>query len=139
MNKIVKQDDVYVMVCENGEEFQGKMHLEKGKTWLVRFPKNNPAGREFFTQSKIDADIENNGEFIFETKTEHRVGIAAGGWKSRLTEDEKVELAELEQRIEEIKQVAMSRQTPKLDKNSAEGIEAQIAKLQEKLAKMRTE
>lgn len=139
MNKIVKENDVYTMVCENGEEFQGKMHLEKGKTWLVRFSKNNPAGREFFTQSKIDADIDNNGEFIFETKTEHRVGIAAGGWKSRLTEDEKVELAELEQRIEEIKQVAMNRQTPKLDKNSKEYIELQIAKYQAQLNALRAE
>ena len=139
MNKIVKENGVYTMVCENGEEFQGKMHLEKGKTWLVRFPKDNPAGREFFTQSKIDTDIDNNGEFIFETKTEHRVGIAAGGWKSRLTEDEKVELAELEQRIEEIKQVAMSRKTPKPEKNSKEYLELELAKIQAQLAKLKAE
>lgn len=136
MNKIVKENDVYVMVCENGEEFQGKMHLEKGKTWLVRFNKNNPSGREFFTQSKIDADIESNGEYVFDTKNEHRTGTS---WKAKLTEAEKSEIAQLEARYNEIKQVAMSRQTPKLDKNSKEYVEAQIAALQRKLEAMRAE
>lgn len=136
MNKIVKENGVYTMVCENGEEFQGKMHLEKGKTWLVRFPKNNPAGREFFTQSKIDADIESNGEYVFETKNEHRIGTS---WKAKLTEAEKNEIAQLEARYNEIKQAAMSRQTPKLDKNSREYIELQIAKYQAQLDALRAE
>lgn len=136
MNKIIKENDLYVMICENGEEFQGKMHLEKGKTWLVRFNKNNPSGREFFTQSKIDLDIENNGEYVFDTKVEHRSGTS---WKAKLTEAEKQEIAELEQRYNEIKEAAMSRQTPKVDKNSKEGIEAQIAALQKRLEAMRAE
>ena len=130
MNKIVKLGDKeYKMICEDGQEFQGKMHLEKGKTWLVKFPKDNPSGRQFFTQSLVDA----TGEYEFETKTEHRVGISTS-WRSRLTEDEKTRIAELEQEIESIKQEAMKRQPPKVDKNSAEYIMKQIEVMKANLA-----
>lgn len=134
MNKIIKEGEIYTMICEDGTEFQGKMHLEKGKTWYIHFAKNNPSGREFFNQTKVDAEIAENGEYAFDTKTEHRT---VGSWKSKLTEEEKEELQQLEERIEAIKTAAMSRQTPKVDKNSAEYVAAQIAKLQEKLAKLK--
>ena len=110
MNKIIKNEEGYVLVCETGEQFECKVIFDKktNKNY-VKLPTNNPSGRTFVVESIFD----NVNEYQFETKTEHRSGMS---WKSKLTEQEKDELKELEERIEEIKQTAMKRQTPKVTK-----------------------
>ena len=93
----------------------------------VKLPKENPSGRTYVRQIIVDKF----GCYEFEEKTEHRT-LEGGGWRNKLTDEEKVEIENLEKRIDEIKAIAMARPTEKLDKNSVEYIEREIAKLLKK-------
>lgn len=139
MNKVTKISQngeiKYILTCEDGQTFECKLWFEK-KTGVyhVMLPKDNPTGRTYIRESRFDT----TNEITFETKTEHRT-LGSTNWESRLTDDEKLELENCRTRIEELKQLGMSRKPEKLDSNSEEGILAQIAKLQTKLLKQRGE
>ena len=98
----------------------------------VKLPKDNPSGRTYIRQKKVDA-----GPVEFEQKTEFRTGLVGGGWRSKMTADEAKQVAEAEALIERIKKAASARKVEKVDPNSEEGIRAAIEKLQAKLAKLK--
>jgi len=132
MNKIVKTESGYVLHCETGETFDcTRWYEKKTDAWHVKLPAGNPSGRTYVRES----NFANSDIYEFETKTEHRTGLATGGWRAKMTADEAKQVAEAEALIASIKEAAMARVTEKVDPNSVEGLEAQIAKLQAKLAK----
>lgn len=108
-----------------------RWYEKKTNSWHVKLPKDNPTGRTYVRESLFV-----DGEYKFEDKTEHRTGLTAGGWRSKMTQEEARQVAEAERLIETIKTEAMKRVTPKLDPNSIEGIELMIKRLEEKRAKL---
>jgi len=54
-----------------------------------------------------------------------------------MTEDERIEVENLEKRLNEIKSLCKSRKVEKVDPNSEEGIMLQIEKLKLKLSKLK--
>lgn len=126
MNKIIKIDEQkWQITCENGEKIiAGEWFEAKTGKWHVKLPAGNPTGRTYIRVDKIPA----NG-LEFETKTEHREGM---GWREKLTEAEKIEMAKLEKRMAELKEAAMARVVSKeeqiLSKMSIEELMALIAK-----------
>lgn len=120
MNTLRKIDEQnYILECENGETYNGKLWFEK-KTgqYHVKLPMPNPTNRQYIRISKIGPD----GTYQFETKDPNTTrtikapsstklpGIPA--WQTYLTEDEKVELANLKHRLLELEEIGKSR-TPK--------------------------
>jgi hypothetical protein len=138
MNKITKlENGNYQLETENGNVYPCSRWFEKKtNSWHVKLTKegSEETGRTYIRESKIV-----NGIYEFETKTEHREGLSYGGWKSKLTEEEKVELETYEKGIERLKEIASKREVKKVDPNSEEGLMLAIAKYQAKLAKMRGE
>lgn len=134
MNKLIRNEQGnYIVECENGDRLACSRWFEKKtNAWHVKLPANNPTGRTYIRESLVPPE-----GYEFETKTEHRTGLSTGGWRSKLTEEEKAKLQSLELEIEAIKQLAMSRETPKLEKGSKEWLEAEIAKCQAKLEKLK--
>lgn len=135
MNRIEKlENGTYVLTCENGEEFICTRWYEKKKDyWHVCPPKKGVeiCGRSYIRESFFDK----SNVYEFETKTEHREGLGNGGWKSRLTEDEKAEYEALEARMEELKKLALSR--PAKELSEEEKLEREIAKKQKALEELR--
>jgi hypothetical protein len=135
MNRIERIDDKYILTTEDGSIYECKRWLENKpnkSVWHVVVPKEarDICGRTYIRESYFDdKDI-----YEFENKTEHRIGLGGGGWRSRLTEEETKRLEEAEKTIEELKKIGMERTPEKVDPNSEEGILLQIAKLQAKLA-----
>lgn len=132
MNKVTKlANGKYVLTCENGETFEcTRWYEKKTDAWHVKLPKDNPSGRTYIRESNFkDKDV-----YEFETKTEHREGMSYGGWKSKLTEEEKLEIEQIEKRYLEIKEAASKRV---VELTEEEKLLAQIAKLQERLNKVR--
>lgn len=119
----------------------GGTYAEKCTIWYekktdknhVKLPKDNPSGRTYIRQDKVDL-----GPVEFDQKTEFRTGLSSGGWKSKMTEDEAKQVADAEALIEAIKATASARTVEKLDPNSEEGIRLQIEKLKLKLSKVET-
>lgn len=136
MNKIIKNAmNNYVVIDENGNEALCKLWFEKKTSaYHVMLPKDHVSGRTYIRQAIVDEAINLNGEYAFDNKTEHRTGLATGGWKTKLTDEEKAELEKAEATIERIKAAAMARKVEKPEKGSVEDLEAQLAKLQAKLA-----
>lgn len=139
MNKIEKcENGSYILTTTDGQTFVCSRWFEKKTNkWYVTIPKNGQeiCGRQYISEKFFDeSDI-----YEFETKTEHRTGLASGGWRSKMTDEERKLVEEAEKTIESIKSICMTREVKKVDPNSEEGILAQIAKYQAKLAKMRGE
>lgn len=132
MNKIIKTENGYQLVTETGETFECSTWFEKKtNAWHIVVPKE---AREICGRTYIrEKYLENKDEYLFETKTEHREGMSYGGWKSRMTEEEKQQWLECEKLMETIKQNCMNRQPVEL--TETEKLEREIKKLQEKLAK----
>ena len=134
MNKIEKTERGYILTTYDGQEFVcSRWYEKKVEKWHVVVPKEarDLCGRTYIRESNFD----NSDTYTFETKTEHRTGLTGGGWRSKMTDEEKKMVEEAEATIERVKALCMTRETPKVDPNSEEGILAQIAKLQAKLAK----
>ena len=132
MNTIIKMNDEYILTLENGDNYYCKRWFEtKTDKWHVVVPKEarEICGRTYIRESYFD----NSDIYEFENKIEHRSGIGNGGWRARLTTEELAKLEEAERTIEELKKIGMERTPEKVDPNSIEGIEAQIAKLKAKL------
>lgn len=136
-NRIEKTERGYILTTYDGQEFVcSRWYEKKVEKWHVVVPKEarDLCGRTYIRESNFD----NSDIYEFETKTEHRTGLSGGGWRSKMTAEEAKMVQEAEETIERIKAICMTRETPKVDPNSEEGILAQIAKLQAKLAKYQT-
>lgn len=137
MNKIEKlENGSYILTTTDGQTFACSRWFEKKvERWHVVVPKEarDLCGRTYIRESYFD----NSNIYEFETKTEHRTGLVSGGWRAKMTEDEKKLVEEAEATIEQIKSICMSREVEKVDPNSEEGIMLAIAKLQAKLANKR--
>lgn len=137
-NRIEKTERGYILTTNDGQEFVcTRWYEKKVDKWHVVVPKEarEICGRTYIRESNFDdSDV-----YEFDTKTEHRTGLSGGGWRSKMTEEERKLVEEAESTIERIKSECMKREVEKVDPNSEEGILAQIAKMQAKLAKMRGE
>lgn len=138
MNRLTKlENGTYELTLENGKTFTCTRWLEKKpnkEMWHVIIPKGearDTCGRTYIRESYFD----NSDIYEFETKTEHREGMSTGGWKTRLTEEELKEYEEHERRMEELKQIALSRPVKELTEE--EKILKEMEKWQKKLAILR--
>lgn len=133
MNTIKKVgENKYILTCEDGSVFDCELWFEKKTNkYHVKLPKGNPSGRTYIRQSIVDGSKDQTYEF--ETKTTFRTGLTSGGWRSRLTEDEKIELKTYEEGIERLKKIGMSRKP--MTEN--EKLKSQISKLEEELRELR--
>lgn len=138
MNKVVFENGNYTLFTENGNVYPCSRWFEK-KTgqWHVKLSKEGQeeTGRTYIRESHF----EKSSVYEFETKTEHRSGLGSGGWRAKLTEEEKAELAAHEAAIERLREIASSRVVEKVDPNSEEGLILAIQRLQAKLAKKQGE
>lgn len=137
-NRIEKINGQYILTTEDNQEFVCSRWFEKKvEKWHVVVPKEarELCGRTYIRESNFD----NSDIYEFDTKTEHRTGLSGGGWRSKMTPEEAKMVEEAESTIERIKSECMKREVEKVDPNSEEGLMAQIAKIQAKLAKMRGE
>lgn len=128
--RVEKINDTYYLIDNNSDykEACTLWYEKKTDKFHVKLPKDNPSGRTYVRQEIVDE----KGYYEFDKKTEFRT-LSGGGWKNRMTDEEKTEYEQLEKRLDEIKEIAMSRPVPKVDKNSEEYIQSQINKLMEKL------
>ena len=129
-NRIEKRENGYILICEDGQEFDCRRWFEKKTSkWYICPDKDGVklCGRQYISEKFLD----NVDFYEFETKTEHREGLGNGGWKNRLTDDEKVEYESLEKRMNELKELALSRPVQELTEE--EKLLKQIEKLQKKL------
>lgn len=132
LNRIVKlENGNYQLETTSGNVYPCSRWFEKKTdSWHVKISKegSEECGRTYVRESKIV-----NGVYEFETKTEHREGLSGGGWRSRMTEEEKRLVEEAEKTIERIKSECMKRETPKVEKNTEEWYLQEIERLQKKL------
>lgn len=135
-NKIEKTENGYILTTTDGQTFVCSRWFEKKvERWHVVVPKEarDLCGRTYIRESYFD----NSDIYEFETKTEHRTGLTSGGWRTKMTDDERKLVEEAEATIERIKSLCMSREVEKVDPNSEEGILLQIERLRKKLEKTR--
>lgn len=135
MNTLQLQDDnTYLLTTTNGQTFICKRWFEKKiNAWQIKLP-DNPSGRKFVKESLVPSD----GIYAFEDKTSApRVLGSSGssGWKSKMTEDEKVKFEEAESIINSIKEDCMKRVGPA--KNTPEWYLQQIELMKEKLEQLK--
>lgn len=132
MNSIKKVENKYILTCEDGSIFDCELWYEKKTSkWYIKLPKGNPSGRTYITKTLVDNSKDQTYEF--QTKTEFRSGLSGGGWRNRLTDEEKQELKTYEEGIEKLKRIGMSRRP--LTEN--EKLKSQISKLEEELRELR--
>lgn len=139
MNRIEKcENGSYILTTTDGQTFICSRWFEKKTNkWYVTVPKNGQeiCGRQYISEKFFDeSDI-----YEFETKTEHRTGLTSGGWRSKMTDEERKLVEEAESTIERIKSICMTREVKKVDPNSKEGILLQIERLKKKLENKRGE
>ena len=136
-NIIIKNEEgKYILTTHDGQEFTcTRWYEKKVDKWHVLVPKEarDICGRTYIRESYFD----NSDIYEFETKTEHREGIGSGGWKARLTPEELEEYEAHEKRMEELKQIALSRPVKELTEE--EKIQAQIDRMMARLSKLRGE
>jgi hypothetical protein len=136
MNKIEKTENGYILTTIDGQTFVCSRWFEKKvERWHIVVPKEarDICGRTYIRESYFD----NSDIYEFETKTEHRTGLTSGGWRSKMTDDERKLVEEAESTIERIKSLCMTREVEKVDPNSEEGILLQIERLKKKLENKR--
>ena len=137
MNKIEKlEDGSYILTTADGQTFVCSRWFEnKTQKYHVVVPKpaRDLCGRTYIRESNFD----NTNIYEFETKTEHRTGLTSGGWRSKMTDDERKLVEDAEKTIERIKSLCMTREVKKVDPNSEEGIIAEIERLKKKLENKR--
>lgn len=105
MNKIYKVNNEFELVLDNGESVICKRWYEK-KTdkFYCKIPKEyvEICGREYISESKF---VDN----YFEFETTKKVHREIGGWKSKMTPEEKETVERCEKIIEDIKNECMKR------------------------------
>lgn len=135
-NIITKTEEGKYILTTDGQEFEcTRWYEKKVDKWHVLVPKEarELCGRTYIRESYFD----NSDIYEFETKTEHREGIGSRGWKARLTPEELEEYESHEKRMEELKQIALSRPIKELTEE--EKIQAQIDRMMARLAKLKGE
>ena len=132
---IVRTNSGNTHICRLWVEKKVKKGEPWEKTWIM-LPKEGIAetGRTYLAYDEAMKEIEAGSTYEFPCKLEHREGMAHGGWRAKMTPEEAALVAEAEATIERIKAEASARIIEKVDPNSEEGLLAQIAKLQAKLA-----
>ena len=134
-NTIIRNENgTYTLTTIDGQTFEcDRFYEKKTDKWHVRLPKeaSEITGRTYIRENKFD----NSDIYEFDNKTEHREGIGSGGWKNRLTEEEAEEYKALEERMNELKELALSRPIKELTEE--EKLEREIARLTGKLNKLR--
>lgn len=127
------ENNQYTLTTPDGKTYPcTRWYEKKTNAWHVKLPKDNPTGRTYVRESLFI-----NDKYYFDDKTEHRTGLTAGGWRSKMTKEEARQVEEAEKLIERIKNEASQRVTPKVDMNSIEGIEMMIKRLEEKREKLK--
>ena len=131
-NRVVRDaQGRYTLTTIAGDEFAcTRWYEKKTDAWHIKLPKDNPTGRTYIRESLFGT----SGAYEFDDKTEHRTGLATGGWRAKMTPDEAKKVADAEAIIEAIKAEASARVVEKVDPNSIEGLEAMIVKSYVKLA-----
>lgn len=133
MNSIKKNGTIYQLTTENGKTMDLSLWYEK-KTdaWHVKLPKDNPTGRQYIRQSIVDEALKSRGVYEFETKTTgpRVLGSSVKNWRTYLTEEERLEIQQMEARMKEIQEECEKRVPPTFDDNTIEGLEAHIKYLQ---------
>lgn len=133
MNKLIKSQakdgsTKILAILEDGSQLEVSIFNEKSKNKLhYRLPMPNASGREFITKELADKFLNDDKPFEFETRTREKRVL--GDWKSRLTEEELDELKRCEERIDELKNIGLSRK-PKDPKD------AEIERLKKIIAEM---
>ena len=136
MNKIIKTEYGYTLITENGNKYPcTRWYEKKTDAWHIKLSKEGQAetGRTYIRESHF----ANSDTYEFENKTEHRTGLTSGGWRAKMTDDERKLVEEAEKTIERIKSLCMTREVEKVDPNSEEGIILQIERLKKKLENKR--
>ena len=113
MNRIEKKNGIYTLTTVDGQVFTcDRWYEKKVDKYHVRIPvqAREICGRTYIRESHFD----DKNVYEFETKTEHREGLGNGGWKNRLTKEELEEYNRCEQRMNELKELGMSRPVPVL-------------------------
>ena len=130
MNKIEKINGTYVLTTSDGQEFTcSRWYEKKIDDYHVLIPKE---AREICGRTYIrESHFENTDIYEFETKTTHREGLGNGGWKARLTPEELTEYTNLENRMNELKELALSRPVKELTEE--EKLMREIERLTKKL------
>ena len=124
MNKIYRENGKYYCLTESGNTIPCQRWYEKPKdAWHIKLPAGNETGRTYIRESLLDE----NGNFKFETKTTGPRVL--GDWKSRLTDDERKELAYHESEIERLKQVGLNRKPETKEEKLTNEIEKLRAQL----------
>ena len=113
MNRIEKNNGIYTLTTIDGRKFVcDRWYEKKVDKWHVRIPVD---AREICGRTYIrESHFENSNVYEFENKTEHREGLGNGGWKNRLTPEELKEYESCEKRMNELKEIGMSRPIPEL-------------------------
>ena len=137
MNKIEKlEDGSYILTTTDGQTFVCSRWFEnKTQKYHVVVPKTarDLCGRTYIRESNFD----NTNIYEFETKTEHRTGLTSGGWRTKMTEDERKQVEDAEKLIESIKSICMTREVKKVEKNTEEWYIQEIERLKKKLENTR--
>lgn len=143
MNRIEKSGNEFILTLVDGREFTLKIFVEKKKNaegeireieHLV-IPKEirEICGRTYVRLSMV----KKNGILYFENKENHREGLSNGGWKARLTEEEKAEYEACEKRMEELKKIAIARPVKELTEE--EKLDREIQRLLAKKARLQNQ
>ena len=134
MNSIIKtKENNYLCITEDGTKYEMTTWYEKAKDkhHIVFVNKSlNPTGRQYFSKPMVDEAIEKTGKFVFENRTAEARKL--GNWRDRLTEEERAELATIEARFAELKDLGLNRKP----KTEADLLREQIAALEAKIAAM---
>lgn len=121
--------------CEDSSIITGDFWYEKSKdkSW-IKLPKDNVTGRGYISVNEFN-NKSIKGIYSFENKTSDPRVLGSGGWKSKMTDEEKLEVEEIEKRLEEIKSDCQKREAKKLTQE--ELLLLEIEKVQKKLDKLR--
>ena len=137
-NVINKTNEGYILTTQDGQTFIcTRWYEKKVDKWHVVVPKE---GREICGRTYISESYFNDSDtYEFETKTEHRTGLTSGGWRSKMTDDERRQVEEAENLIEKIKSICMTREIPKVERGTEEWYLQEIERMKTKLEKFRNQ
>lgn len=140
-NRIEKVDGRFILTLIDGRSFELKIWTERKKKedgsikemdhLIIPKEAREICGRTYVRLSYFD----NSDIYEFENKEEHREGLGNGGWKNRLTDEERTEYESCEKRMEELKKIALSRPVKELTEE--EKYERDILKNLKKLADLK--
>lgn len=139
-NRIEKINDDFILTLIDGRTFELRLWTERKKRpdgsikemvhLIIPKEAQEICGRTYVRLSYFD----NSDIYEFENKEEHREGLGNGGWKSRLTDEERTEYESCEKRMEELKKIALSR--PVRELTEEEKVEKELMKVLKKKSEL---